>query len=117
MEGGGVGLSYMNGIGSPQQFQQVPNAAEPAASSASQTARTAASEAAAASITGSGVSGNAAPVDQAKLSPAAEMITQMLSGSDVRTGKVAALQQAIAAGTYSVSSSDVADKVISSLLR
>lgn len=34
---------------------------------------------------------------------------------DVRSDKVAALQQAIAAGTYSVSSSDVADKLMNSM--
>ena len=35
---------------------------------------------------------------------------------DVRTGKVAALQQSIAAGTYGVSASDVASKVMDFLL-
>jgi len=40
---------------------------------------------------------------------------QALSGSDVRSSKVEALQQSIAAGTYNVSSSDVADKLIESL--
>jgi negative regulator of flagellin synthesis FlgM len=44
-------------------------------------------------------------------------MAQALSGSDVRTDRVAALQQSIAAGTYNVSSSDVADKVISALLQ
>jgi negative regulator of flagellin synthesis FlgM len=44
-------------------------------------------------------------------------VGQALSGSDVRMEKVAALQQAIEAGTYNVSSSDVADKLISSLLK
>jgi negative regulator of flagellin synthesis FlgM len=50
--------------------------------------------------------------DQTNLSSAA----QALDGPDVRSAKVAALQQAIAAGSYSVSSSDVADKIIQSLL-
>jgi negative regulator of flagellin synthesis FlgM len=115
MEGGGVGLSYMNGIGSPQQFQQVPSTAEAAASSS--TSRAARTESGLTSAQASGTLGNPVPVDDAKVSSTAEMITQGLSGSDVRTDKVAALQQAIAAGTYSIPSSDVADKVISSLLQ
>jgi flagellar biosynthesis anti-sigma factor FlgM len=39
-----------------------------------------------------------------------------MEGPDIRSAKVASLQQAIAAGNYSVSSSDVADKIIESLL-
>ena len=50
--------------------------------------------------------------DQTNFSSAA----QALDGSDIRSAKVSALQQAIAAGSYSVSSSDVADKIIQSLL-
>jgi negative regulator of flagellin synthesis FlgM len=50
--------------------------------------------------------------DQTNLSSAA----RALDGPDIRSAKVAALQQAIAAGSYSVSSSDVADKIIQSLL-
>jgi anti-sigma28 factor (negative regulator of flagellin synthesis) len=37
--------------------------------------------------------------------------------SDVRVEKVAALQQTIAAGTYSVTAADLADKLIGSLRR
>jgi len=44
------------------------------------------------------------------------LIAQALEGSDVRTEKVAALQESIANGSYNVSSSDVADKMIRSLL-
>jgi negative regulator of flagellin synthesis FlgM len=54
--------------------------------------------------------------DQTNLSSAGGMIAQALEGSDVRTDKVAALQKAIASGSYSVSSSDVAGKMIDSLL-
>jgi negative regulator of flagellin synthesis FlgM len=54
--------------------------------------------------------------DQAVLSTAAGLIATSLAGSDVRTAKVEALQQAIASGNYNVSSSDVADKMIQSLL-
>ena len=60
---------------------------------------------------------NASAGDQASLSTSALLMAQALSGSDVRTDRVAALQQSIAAGTYNVSSSDVADKVISALLQ
>jgi negative regulator of flagellin synthesis FlgM len=55
-------------------------------------------------------------VDQASLSSAGGLVAQALEGSDTRSAKVASLQQAIAAGNYSVSSSDVADKMIQSML-
>ena len=54
--------------------------------------------------------------DETKLSSASSVIAQALGGSDVRTDKVEALQKAIADGSYSVSSSDVADKLIQTLL-
>lgn len=54
--------------------------------------------------------------DQASLSSAGGLVAQALESSDTRLAKVASLQQAIAAGSYSVSSSDVADKIIQSLL-
>jgi negative regulator of flagellin synthesis FlgM len=59
---------------------------------------------------------NISHTDQAKLSTAGGLVAQALNGSDVRSEKIASLQQAIAAGTYSVSSSDVANKVLQSLL-
>jgi negative regulator of flagellin synthesis FlgM len=55
-------------------------------------------------------------IDQAKLSSMGGLVSQALGGSDVRTDKVAKLQQAIVGGSYSVSSSDVAEKMIDSLL-
>jgi negative regulator of flagellin synthesis FlgM len=55
-------------------------------------------------------------VDQTNLSSTGGLVAQALEGSDTRSAKVASLQQAIASGTYSVSSSDVADKIIRSLL-
>jgi negative regulator of flagellin synthesis FlgM len=55
-------------------------------------------------------------VDEAKLSTTAGVMAQALLGSDVRTDKVVALQQSIAAGTYNVSAPAVADKVMRALL-
>jgi negative regulator of flagellin synthesis FlgM len=54
--------------------------------------------------------------DQTSLTPMADLISRSLENSDTRTAKVSSLQQAISGGNYNVSSSDVADKVISSLL-
>jgi negative regulator of flagellin synthesis FlgM len=60
-------------------------------------------------------SSNVQHADQTTLSATAGLVAQALEGSDTRSEKVASLQQAIAAGSYSVSSSDVADKIIQSL--
>ena len=54
--------------------------------------------------------------DEATLSTTGGIIAQALQGSDVRTAKIEALQKTIASGSYSVSASDVADKMIQSLL-
>jgi negative regulator of flagellin synthesis FlgM len=59
---------------------------------------------------------NVEQVDQTRLSSTGGLVAQALEGSDIRSAKVASLQQAIAAGSYSVSSSDVAHKIIQSLL-
>ena len=53
--------------------------------------------------------------DQAVISSTSGLLSQALSASDVRLSRVLPIQQAIASGSYNVSSSDVADKVISSL--
>src|SRR5882762_2688328 len=54
--------------------------------------------------------------DQAQLSATASQVAQSAAGSDVRLDKVAGIQSALQAGTYSVPASAVAQKVISSLL-
>ena len=54
--------------------------------------------------------------DEARLSSTSGVIARSLEGSDVRTEKVEALQKTIASGAYNISSSDVADKMIQSLL-
>jgi negative regulator of flagellin synthesis FlgM len=101
-------MSYANGIGA---LQQALSSIAPAATPASQAA-----EAAAAANQHSTSVGKAAHADQANLSSAGGMIAHALEGSDVRSEKVAALQQAIASGSYKVSSSEVAGKMIQSLL-
>jgi len=105
-------VTYMNGI---ESSQQISNTAEAAASaSASRTANVNAAPVAGAEH--GEVGNNGVPVDEATLSTTATVVAQALTGSDVRTDKVAALQQSIAAGTYNIPSSDVAAKVFSALL-
>jgi negative regulator of flagellin synthesis FlgM len=55
--------------------------------------------------------------DRTRFSAAASLISQPASDSDVRYERVSALQQAISSGTYNVSASDVADKLIQTLVR
>ncbi|HEV2618580.1 MAG TPA: flagellar biosynthesis anti-sigma factor FlgM, partial [Acidobacteriaceae bacterium] len=55
--------------------------------------------------------------DSAKVSLAGAMLSQATTGSDVRFEKVAALRQSIEAGTYDVSSSAVASKLVDSMLK
>jgi negative regulator of flagellin synthesis FlgM len=54
--------------------------------------------------------------DEATLSPAASLAAQTASDSDVRMDKVTQVQKALADGSYSVPSSEVADKMISHML-
>jgi negative regulator of flagellin synthesis FlgM len=54
--------------------------------------------------------------DQTSLSSASSLVAQALRAPDVRADKVAALQQAINSGTYSVPASAVAGKIVDSLL-
>ena len=54
--------------------------------------------------------------DQAQLSTTASQVAQSAATSDVRLDKVASIQSALQAGTYSVPTSAVAQKVIDSLL-
>jgi len=103
-------VSYANGIGNTQN----PFAAESAATSGTtQSERTASVSLSNLAAPGTSL-GNAE--DHTKLSGFGGALAQALSTSDVRMDKVTALQQAIAAGTYNVSASDVADKMIRSLL-
>jgi negative regulator of flagellin synthesis FlgM len=58
---------------------------------------------------------NVEHADQMDLSSTGGLVAQALEGPDTRSTKIASLQQVIAAGSYSVSSSDVAGKIIQSL--
>lgn len=54
--------------------------------------------------------------DSASFSTTANLVQASSATDDVRTAKVTAIQSAIAAGTYSVPASAVADKLIEHLL-
>jgi negative regulator of flagellin synthesis FlgM len=54
--------------------------------------------------------------DHASVSLAGGLAASAAGQSDVRLAKVAQLQQAIASGNYKVAPSDVADKIVESLL-
>ncbi|MGD0482610.1 MAG: flagellar biosynthesis anti-sigma factor FlgM [Terracidiphilus sp.] len=54
--------------------------------------------------------------DQATFSNAANEVSQSASGASVRADKVAAVQAALAAGTYNVPASAVASRMIDSML-
>lgn len=102
-------MSYADGIGS---LSQGPGTIAPAATKSTQTVPVSKNETRQATPTSS----SANPTDLADLSTASSLIATALAGSDTRTAKVEALQQAIASGNYHVSSADVADKMIQTLL-
>jgi flagellar biosynthesis anti-sigma factor FlgM len=102
-------MSYGNGINS---LQQTINAV--ASSEVRPTTQVSAPDRV--SKAGDGSTASVQQVDQTSLSSTGGLVAQAMEGSDTRSGKIASLQQAIAAGNYSVSSSDVADKIIQSLL-
>jgi negative regulator of flagellin synthesis FlgM len=100
-------MSSVNGIGNPQQTitSITSSATTPAVQETSSSGNAAKSA----------VSNSMPPADQTTLSTTAGLVAQALEGSDVRSEKVASLQQAITAGSYGVPSSDIADKIIRSL--
>ncbi len=106
-------MSYSNGLGTLQSgFSAVDVSGAEKSSAAARTDQSAGAK------TDSSVAANASrSTDQASLSTTGGMMAQaLLSGSDVRTDKVAALQQQIAAGTYNVPAANVADKLMNALL-
>ena len=100
-------MSFATGIGSPQQVitSIAPSEAKPAVQASGSD-----------SIVNQQPTPNVEHVDQTNLSSTASLVAQALESPDTRSAKVASLQQAIATGSYNVSSSDVADKIIQSLL-
>ena len=102
-------MTYTSGINS---LQQAINSITP--SEAKPTAQVSATDNVSQASAGS--TANVEHVDQTNLSSMGGLVAQALESSDIRSAKVASLQQAIATGNYSVSSSDVADKIIQSLL-
>jgi negative regulator of flagellin synthesis FlgM len=102
-------MSYASGIGGLQQA--INSIATPETKPVEQVSGSdgVTSEAGVSAAGGSGV-------DQATLSSAGGLVAQALEGSDVRSAKVESLQQAIGAGSYNVPSTDVADKIMQSLL-
>jgi negative regulator of flagellin synthesis FlgM len=65
---------------------------------------------------GSSTGTSALSSDRATLSGAGSEVLQTASDSDVRTEKVAGIQAALAAGSYNVSSSAVASKLVDSMM-
>jgi flagellar biosynthesis anti-sigma factor FlgM len=61
-------------------------------------------------------SGGGLMTDRATLSSAASEMSDAAAGEGVRMERVTAVQQALAAGTYSVPASAVASKVVDSML-
>jgi len=88
----------------------------PDLSRSQQTDNTTASSSSTASNSGSQVAiPNGGKTDQADFSLSA-MVAAQSSGSDVRMEKVDSVRAAINSGSYQVSSQDVADKMIQSML-
>jgi flagellar biosynthesis anti-sigma factor FlgM len=58
---------------------------------------------------------NAAASDETSISRASVLINQALAQPDIRVDKVAQIQQALVAGTYHVSTLDLAEKLITTL--
>jgi flagellar biosynthesis anti-sigma factor FlgM len=56
-------------------------------------------------------------VDQASFSMVGGLVAKALQVSDVRTEKVNSIQQALSNGAYNVSSSDVAEKLMSVMVK
>ena len=102
-------MSYTNGIGGQQTSNTItPSEAQPVVP-----------------INASGpvadkyevLSATVGHADETALSSTGGLVFQSLEASDTRPAKVLSLQEAIAVGSYTVSSSDVANKIIQSLLK
>jgi len=102
-------MSYTSGIDS----QQATNAATPSGTQSTEALNTSPPI----SSRYEGLSATLSHTDETALSSTAGFIYKSLGASDTRTAKVSSLQAAIAPGRYTVSSSDVADKILQSLLK
>ena len=101
-------MSYTSGIGSQQTGNAItPSGAQPVVSDTSGIA----------ADKHQALSANAVHDDEMTVSSTGGLVLQALEASDTRTAKVLSLQEAIAGGSYTVSSSDVANKIIQSLLK
>lgn len=65
---------------------------------------------------GTSAAGSSFDNDRATFSSAASEVSQSVSGESVRADKVAAVQAALADGTYNVPASAVASRVVDSML-
>ncbi len=101
-------MSYTSGIDS----QQTTKAGTPSVARLAEEANTPGKDANKADL----LSSTTARFDGTALSSAGGLVYQSLGTSDTRTAKVSSLREAIADGSYKVSSSDVADKIIRSLV-
>ncbi len=63
-----------------------------------------------------GLTGSSFDTDRATLSDTANEVSQAMTDDGVRPEKVAAIQSALAAGTYDVPASAVASKLVDSML-
>lgn len=101
-------MASMNGISSGNLLQTLMNQADSVSS-----AKAARSNPAGSTVT----AGTMTAQDSAQVSTTASALLQTAGNDDVRAEKVQSIQAAINNGTYSVSSSAVADKLMQHLLR
>jgi len=98
-------MTYSNGLGNLQNLLGTVAASDTKRADATATA------------TSASAANTKLDADETQFSSTSGLLGQALSGPDVRMPKVMALSATIAAGTYQVSSLDVAGKMIDSLLK
>jgi len=104
-------MTGMDGINSLQKMLGALQVNDSASVNGTAAATKATSQTAAAFI-----SSTSKGVDSANLSASGALASQATDTSDVRLTKVAELKAAINSGTYSVSASDLADKMVENML-
>jgi len=103
-------MNVSNGIGSAPLLNEANTASATTAASKNGAVTNESS-----SVSAAAKSGATQASDQASISTTSGLFSSALNASDVRTEKIAPIKAAIDAGTYNVSASDVADKLIDSL--